>query len=66
VTNSRSKAATPEITFNEDRRANLDNDIKETVQDIELVEAEPADGHSPVQSDSRTGGYNLELLRIVL
>ena len=57
------KAATPETTFSEDRRANLDDDVKDTAHDIELIEAEPPDRHSPVPSNSRN---NSKLLIIIL
>ena len=61
-TNGRLKAVTPETTFSEDRRVNFDDDVKGTVHDIELIEAEPADRHSPVPSDSRNSEYNRKIV----
>ena len=65
-TSSNVKAATPETTFSEDRRANLDDDVKDTAHDIELIEAEPPDRHSPVPSDSRKLYYDPKFLVIII
>ena len=41
--------ATPDITSDEDKRTS-DDDIKGTSIDIELIEVEPVDSHSHIQS----------------
>ena len=56
------RSAAPEATFSNNQRADLDDDIKETDHDIELIGTEPVDRYCAVSLNSHNGECNSKLL----